>query len=633
MQSDVSDGKPDVKDALAELRRLLVGPERQEIAQIREDMAQIGAVSAEEVGSVLPQAVRHSSRAAGAQIDEALVPVVEDCVGLSAKRNPTRLGDLLFPVMGPAIRKAVREAINSMIEAFNQTIDHSISPRALVWRVEALTSGKSYSEVVFLHTMLFKVEQVFLIHRETGLLLQHASATGLPPVKDADVVSGMLTAIQDFVRDSFKTKEGDALDRMTVGDLTVVIEPGPTASVAGVVRGHAPEDLRYVFHEALNEIHREQADDLRRFDGDVSVFLPTRSHLEGCLQFRVNPSVAQAKAHRTIWHRLFTPFNVLAGLVLAVLLGAGYLYYQSSARWGAYLDRLRHEPGIVVTESTHRWWRTSSVEGLRDPFARDPRALLTERQIDPSDVDSQWKPFHSMEPPFVLRRAQAVLTPPDTVSMQMGADGTLEAIGSAPRQWIADARRLALVVPGVIRFKDDRLTDTDLEKLQHLREQVQGYNILFPTGEASPLPASRQTLAALAADITRLARDGARIGYLVEVEVRGHTDSSGAELVNRELSQLRADYVLDRLRATLPAGVKLTPKGVASGSPLRPEVTEADRAWNRRVAAIVTLRSRDTGQEAAQEARQRAALDQDVAGPRLPATSASGALVPLSAGR
>ena len=184
----------------------------------------------------------------------------------SVRRNPQVLVDALFPVMGPAIRKAIASALASMVESFSETLEHSFSVQGVKWRMEAWRTGKPLAEVILLRTLVYRVEQVFLIHRESGLLLQHVSATAAG-VQDADMVSGMLTAIRDFVHDSFGGKEGDSLDTFQVGERSVWIEQGPHATLAAVIRGSAPRELRTVFTEAIERIHLEQADALQKLRG------------------------------------------------------------------------------------------------------------------------------------------------------------------------------------------------------------------------------------------------------------------------------------------------------------------------------------------------------------------------------
>ena len=100
------------------------------------------------------------------------------------------------------IRKAIAETMAALVRSINSAVEHSLSPRGIKWRIESWRTGVPYAQVVIKHALIYRVEQAFLIHAETGLLLAHATAPGLQ-VPDADLISGMLTAIQDFVSDSF----------------------------------------------------------------------------------------------------------------------------------------------------------------------------------------------------------------------------------------------------------------------------------------------------------------------------------------------------------------------------------------------------------------------------------------------
>ena len=273
-------GERDAAEDLAAVRAIVVGPEQRAIEALRARLDD-PAVQAREVAAVLPQALQ--LRALDAELARALAPPVEDAITASIHRNPKPLADALFPVMGPAIRKAVAASLVGMVESFNRTLEHSLSWRSLTWRVEAVRTGRSFGEVVLLHTLLFRVEQVFLIDRTTGLLLQHVQA-GVAGVQDADMVSGMLTAIRDFVGDSFTVADKSSLDAFQVGDLTVWIEQGPRAIIAAVIRGTPPQALRAALQEALETIHLQLADALAAFQGDASPFEAARPELDACLR-------------------------------------------------------------------------------------------------------------------------------------------------------------------------------------------------------------------------------------------------------------------------------------------------------------------------------------------------------------
>ncbi|HSX83426.1 MAG TPA: hypothetical protein VLQ80_33345 [Candidatus Saccharimonadia bacterium] len=263
-------------DGWGELRSLLIGPEQTQLDQLQARLDAL-RVYPEDVSQVLAEAI-HLRSNQDKQLTNALLPSVEEALRASVQRNPRVLVDSLFPMMGPAIRKAITTALRSMLDSLNSSLGISLSLRGLKWHLEALRTGKQFAEVVLLHTLSYRVEQVFLIHKETGLLLQHMVAESVPG-QDGEMISGMLTAIQDFMQDSFGGAEGESLDTVEYGDRTLWIEQGPQAILAGVVRGNAPRELKTVFQEALESIHFEMREALGSFQGDASPFTAIRHHL------------------------------------------------------------------------------------------------------------------------------------------------------------------------------------------------------------------------------------------------------------------------------------------------------------------------------------------------------------------
>lgn len=573
--------RPGNHDGLDELRRLLVGPEQQEIVRLRERLDEQDALLPADVGRVLPEAVRLRSRQ-DKKVTEALLPAVEEAIGISVKKNPQTLVDALFPVIGPAIRKAIAEALTGMVQTMNQSLEHSLSVQGLKWRLEAWRTGKSFGEVVLLHTLLYRVEQVFLIHRETGLLLQHVVA-GASSIQDADMVSGMLTAIQDFVHDSFSSQQGDTLDTLQVGGLTVWIEQGPHAILAGVIRGNAPQELRTVFDETLERIHLEFSAELEGFEGDASVFDPTREYLEACLQFQYDQSRQPGGTKKR-----FTPARVIAALLLGAILVWGFFYLRDRWRWGNYLSRLKSEPGIIVTDAQRHWWSPHSIAGLRDPLAADPQTLLAEAKLNPEKVESHWEPYHSLTPQFVVRRANTLLSPPPTVSFRVERN-TLYATGSAPHHWIVETRRLARVIPGVEQFNEAELLDANFSQLLSVKERVEKRVILFVLDTTEMPTDQNDELEKLVADLKELYRLAPAAGKGVRIDIIGHTDLTGTEETNLQLSRERAEQVRAHLAEKLGEVVQITAIGVGSHEPVREEQTEEDKHFNRSVTVRVTF--------------------------------------------
>ena len=278
--ADMDTSPANEEEALEALRSLLLAPERERLEEVQQRLEDPN-VRAKDIGRVLPEAIVMET-ARSHRLATALAPTVEEILRASVKRDIRVFVDALFPVMGPAIRKSISEAFRQMVQSLNQAMERSFSWEGLKWRMESIRTGKPFAEVVLLNSLVYRVEQVFLIHRETGLLLQHVSEMD-GAFQDADLVSGMLTAIQDFVRDSFSAGDHESLQTIQLGDVTVWIEQGPSAIIAGAIRGNAPEDLRTAFQDAIENIHLEKGEALQIFEGDAAEFEAVRHHLESCL--------------------------------------------------------------------------------------------------------------------------------------------------------------------------------------------------------------------------------------------------------------------------------------------------------------------------------------------------------------
>jgi len=185
------------RDPSARRRRLRRSPSREERAQsfeelrsvlLRPEQARIAtlehrpAVDVPGVASILPEAVALATSEGGKEheLAIALEPTVTSAVRVVARRSPELYGEILAPTIGAAVRKAVAEAIGVLIERFNAALERSLSLRSLEWRLEAARTGRPFAEVVLLRTLRYRVEQVFLIHAPTSLVLQHCVDPLLP---------------------------------------------------------------------------------------------------------------------------------------------------------------------------------------------------------------------------------------------------------------------------------------------------------------------------------------------------------------------------------------------------------------------------------------------------------------------
>ena len=557
---------------LSELRDLLFGGERRQLDELRRRLDTY-EVTPEELAEKLPQAiVERGSR--DKQLAIALAPTVEDAISESVRRNPHEIATAIFPVLGPSIRKAIAETMAGLVNTINRAIEHSFSPRGIRWRVESWRTGVPFAQIVMRHSLVYRVEQVFLVHVPTGLLLQHVPEnTG----EDADLISSMLTAIGDFVNDSFEPRQTGELRTFAAGDLTVIVEPGPQAYLAAVIRGTPPETLPVKLQTTLETIHLQWCNPLEAFDGNAAAFETTRPLLDECIETVLSSDKAAMKKG----------LRKYAWVIPVVLIIAGLSWWltRGGRIWNAAVARLDAEPGITVIRSERsggKW----HVTGLRDPFARNPAVLLASRGVDTNDVVANWSPYISTEPSLMLSRARRVLDPPGGVTLSMSGD-TLVAAGRAPAFWIVRSEALAPALAGVGAVDLSRVTPGLPPPIEGLATEIEHVQVLFATGSSTLDEQATATVENLARKLTALSAATTTARYDLRLHVVGRADPTGVESDNLELSRRRANAVRDRLIAAGARAGMIAIDATGSSDPL-PADSPAERArLNRSVSFTV----------------------------------------------
>ncbi|MBD2538064.1 OmpA family protein [Coleofasciculus sp. FACHB-SPT36] len=575
LSSNTPENNLSTNEDLSELRSLLLGFEQSELDKLHERLKNPN-IHAEDISQLLPEAIILRTMR-DKQLSEAIVPTVEEAIHLSVTKDLNILSEAIFPVIGPATRKAIATALETTVQSLNQTVEHSLSPQGFKWRLEALQTGKSFAEVVLLRTLLYRVEQVFLIHKKTGLLLQHVVAPNVA-AQDADLVSAMLTAIRDFVQDSFSVQTGDSLETLQFGELTIWIEPGPQAILAGIIRGNAPKEFKLVFQEVIEKIHLKYDQKFNSFEGDTAPFEGSTLYLEDCFQAQYQPK--KTKPSPVLW-------ILLSSILIA--LGSWFFFdFTEKQRWTAYLEKLNAQPGMTVVTSEKRRGKYF-ISGLRDPLAADPIKIMKESNINPKIVISRWEPYLSFYPKFTEIRAKDLLQPPATVSLIVDEKGTLRAEGSAPYQWIIEARKLVRAIPGINKFDEKNLIEMELKELELSENKIEKQLLFFTEGSTQLEPDQEIMIENLIKEVKKLTNAAPYLGKNVQIEILGHANKIGSEQRNMILSQGRADAILSTLVSQGIKKTNLSAVGVGTKEILDKETTQQDRSLNRSVSFKVKI--------------------------------------------
>lgn len=439
---------------LGELRRLLFEQERATLDDLRSRVDDREARTTD-VADILPAALkRHEEN--GAELVESLRAPVNQCIHDSVRNDPDQFADALFPVIGPAIRKAVADSMRSLAERINKALEQSVSWRGMRWRLESARTGVPLAEIILRDTLIYRTEQLFLIQQETGLLLAHVDGDPSETVQDSDAVSAMLTAIQDFVRDSFGETQPTELDMVRIGGRTVWIVYGPQAMLAGVFFGNPPTKLRPEYYQAIEAIHRAHAGAIEQFDGDRASLAAELEPLLRPLFSSESTDSKKASGARPKF-LLYASLILFTGLLIWFVLGA-----VERSKLNSFLASLGDIPGVVLLSSEERG-DVTVVHFLRDPAATIPPGLVSDAGLEPEAIELKSELFMSSEPQLVIERVRRFLEPPESIQLAWHESGIVVS-GLAEAAWLARARALPQQWLGAptIDFSNVRTSDEQL---------------------------------------------------------------------------------------------------------------------------------------------------------------------------
>lgn len=114
------------------------------------------------------------------------------------------------------------------------------------------------------------IEEILLVSYG-GTLMVHL-ATSVTPDKDRDILTAMLTAIQDFIREAFaRSREGE-LRHMDFGSHSIFIQRGVYSYLAVVLRGRVGRAVPKRMKRALTLLEGRFETTMKAWDGDQSKF-------------------------------------------------------------------------------------------------------------------------------------------------------------------------------------------------------------------------------------------------------------------------------------------------------------------------------------------------------------------------
>lgn len=196
-------------------------------------------------------------------------PLISLAIKDQVRNEKDDIVDALYPVIGNMISKFVSQSFKDMINEINTKVQSTFSYEMLKRKIVAKIKGVSETELLLQSSQkLNKVESVFLIHKESGLLVSERSIKNHESI-EPEMVASMLSAIRSFVND-WISKNSDSLElnEIEFGNYTIYLEVAGCCYLAVVLRGTSNRTLQDKITSVLEFLVKKHSDAITHFEGD-----------------------------------------------------------------------------------------------------------------------------------------------------------------------------------------------------------------------------------------------------------------------------------------------------------------------------------------------------------------------------
>lgn len=433
------------------------------------------------------------------------------------RRRPRRAAELLAPVMDAALVEHRRHRVARLEDDCWKWMAVLVNPRLWPLSIKALWQGEPVWDYMERASEWFQVVEAVLVESGTNVLLGSADAPWRRTARRERPLS-------DFLSVPASEADADALAEAEAEDSSnsrVMVLVGVHCRLAVRVYGHPPAKLR----PALQLLCQEADRMLERAQLDTGSRTSMIEHLLQRALMKHTPATSPWTMQTAI---------VLGSIAVMVLL-ALFTYYAGQERaWQQAVRTFSEEPGFqIVGESTS--WGKREIRGLRDPLARDPKVLLKQLGIDPSDVVLTFKAYVSAEEPFMKARQAA-----------------------GPRPIMAANSRAAESAKGI----------HEEDSTEHVMEVLESTALTFQAGSNELAGSSAEKLSFIAGQLQHLERVAAASSSVLKAELVVRQSSTTTD---ESLWQLRRSTVREKL---VKAGVSPLTLRIPT-NPTTPSVSSA----------------------------------------------------------
>ncbi|MDB9313003.1 OmpA family protein [Spirulina sp. CS-785/01] len=608
LDADATTVSQEVADKLHHLEAELHNPQR--LAQVLEPMflmllqhkiRQSPQAVGEMLGQIMDVAIAQGTKQDKIAMSRALAEALTLALSQQTGNAPQEVGQALGPAMGRAISEQVRLEKDAMVDALYPVIGHTISKymgetvtrinqqvesafslQGIYRKLKSQWQGVSEAELILQESLPFTVQAVFLIHKNSGLVMAEVQQSGNSAL-EGDMLAGMLTAMRSFASEcTIQPENTSELTEIDYENFQIVMEVAGYCYIAAVTQGDPPTRFYDQLEDTLSAITLNYNDDrvIQDYQGDPSTLPPAIEELlRELLEHPV--TVPQKRPHFP------TGLFVLGGVVsLLILLPVGMVWHRQQVahrQEEEVLAALEQTPELAVYD-----FQAEVQGGKLELTGKVPNAQLKEQAAEIAQETHPTLEFNN--------QLLAVQVPPNRGAILAEMERLQQVFNEMTGVEITanyEPRENRVIVEGKV------MAQPLARQIAQGFEQIPGVqSVLFTLNNQEFPTEARIYFDTNSADIAAQEREN-KILPLVEflqenpqvgLQVIGHTDRSGEEEYNENLAVRRAQAVQRAIEQEGISRDRLQGEGMTQSPPTIPAESPF---WLSRVVRFEVIQGTD----------------------------------------
>ncbi len=443
------------------------------------------------VAAVLDDVIVEARETKQENVSRALAPMLVKTIKAELKNNQAEMVEALYPITGQLVKAYVASAMKDLTNRMNRRLQSN----AFMLRVRSLFSGYSRAELLLAESQSLEVEELYLVRRGSGELLQRWPANTFRANSDIHM-SSMMAAINDFAADALQGDDGGQLRSFNFDDATIYLRASPVYLLAAKCRGIAVPGVDSLLdNEFLATVKRQH----EAAATSTSAELPAvHSDVLSDLKTRLEAGIADRHEVLSRAGMPFSPARALAAVALFALIAGigwyGWLVFEQEAtrtKARAVIADVTPLKGYPVILDVESGGRSLSIAGVAP--SNETRTVLMRRLADAlPGVIIEDRGFAAMPPPArdVGPEIEAVRREVSTLESQTARTSILTATTRSldrAEKRLADAlpdlAALTSRVPGPLRKTLTAIEEDTRRTLTEIRARLAIVRRALPDGD------------------------------------------------------------------------------------------------------------------------------------------------------